>query len=93
MRERGGLISTRCTTPGVPSGCSVEISKASGEDVLSVPIGCVLMEKDEAYVFVAGDEAPEKTAVKLGRKAGGRVVLLEGVKAGQRVLASPPKAK
>lgn len=73
--------------------CSVEISKAAGGDVLSVPAACVLMEKDKAYVFVAGEEEPVKTAVKVGRKAGGRVVLTDGVKAGQRLLAAPPKAK
>jgi len=74
-------------------GCSVEIPKATGEDVLSVPVGCVLTEKDKSFVFVAGDGDPVRTEVTLGRKSGGRVELKSGVAAGQRVLSTPPQPK
>ncbi len=88
LRLRGGHPLLRAGL-----SCKLEIAKAAGEEVLSVPLGCVHMEKGKAFVFVAGEGDPVKTAVKLGRKAGGRVVIEDGVNAGQRVLASPPKAE
>jgi len=74
-------------------GCQIEIPKAAGEDVLTVPKGCVLVDGAKSYVFVVGEDGPEKTEVEVGRHAAGRVVIESGVKAGVRVLAKPPVAK
>ncbi len=73
--------------------CLVAIPKPQGDDVLTVPAGCVQMEDGQAFVFVMGDDGAARTEVKLGRKAGGRVVITSGVKAGARVLAQPPVEK
>ncbi len=74
-------------------GCQIEIPKADGEDVLSVPKGCVLVSGETSYVFVVGEDGATKTEVEVGRSAAGRIVIKSGVKAGVRVLATPPKAK
>ena len=72
--------------------CQVALPKASEEDVMSIPLSCVLTEKGKSSVFVVDDEGEAaKTEVKLGEKADGRVEVKEGVKAGQKLLKSPPE--
>jgi len=72
--------------------CQVALPKASEEDVMSIPLSCVLKEKSKTSVFVVDDEGETvKTEVKLGEKADGRVEVKEGVKAGQKLLKNPPE--
>lgn len=62
-------------------------------DVLTVPVKAVGGEGDERKVFVVteGEEAPTPRVVRLGDTAGDRVEILEGLEAGERLLAAPPK--
>jgi len=60
-----------------------------GTDVLNVPADAVVMTGVRNLVFVVGpDRALEAREVTLGGRAAGRVEILDGVKAGERIVAS-----
>ena len=60
-----------------------------GDDLLSLPSDAVVMTGERDLVFVAGpDGMLEAREVTLGAHAGERVQVLQGVKAGERVIAS-----
>ncbi|MDF1701111.1 MAG: hypothetical protein P1V36_08130 [Planctomycetota bacterium] len=71
-------------------GCSVEITRDAPEAVLSIPKSCILSEGGKQYVFPVGGE---KTEIKTGESAGARVEVVEGLSAGEKLLATPPKAE
>ena len=74
--------------------CAVEMPKASNEEVLSVPKSALHKAKDGVYVFVKDtDGEATKTKVEIGDSAAGRVEITSGLKAGQKVLKTPPAAK
>ncbi len=68
-------------------GCSANIERRGGKDVLHVPAGCLRKEKDGHVVFTPDGKAHE---VKVGKRNNGRVEITDGVEAGQVLLASPP---
>ncbi len=72
-------------------GCKVKITKEAPDEVLSVPVKSILEDDGSHYVFVLGDDGPEQVEVRVGRKADGRREITEGLKAGQRILKSPPE--
>ena len=79
IRDRSGLA------------CKVTLPKASNEDVLSIPQTCVLDDDGKICVFLRdADGTVTRKEVKLGDKAAGRVQVVEGLKAGQMLLKSPP---
>ncbi len=60
-----------------------------GTDALSVPAEAVVMTGERNLVFVVGpDGALGPREVTLGGRAGGRVQILDGLKAGERIVAS-----
>ncbi|MEO7298591.1 MAG: efflux RND transporter periplasmic adaptor subunit [Verrucomicrobiota bacterium] len=66
----------------------VEITTTVLENVLVIPDSALQTEGDEQIVFVALDDNKfEKRIVKLGQEQQGRVQVLEGVKAGEKVVA------
>lgn len=84
-------------TPSVPlragMNCTVNMLVATYEDVISIPLQCVMRSGGECFVFVAvGDGASEKRTVVLGQDNGRFVLVQEGLKPGDKVLLAPPLA-
>ena len=63
---------------------------APGEDALLVPSEAVIRTGQRNLVFVAGEQPGQYAAVdvELGRESGGRIIVLKGLQAGQKVVAS-----
>jgi HlyD family secretion protein len=74
-------------------GAKLEIERHEPPAVLHLPAACIASEKGKHFVWVATEDGAEKTAVKVGRKAGDRREIEDGVEAGQLVLATPPEKK
>ena len=65
----------------------VEITTGAIRDVLVIPDSAIQSDGEDQIVFVALDANHfEKRVVTLGRKQGGAVQVLEGVKAGEKVV-------
>ena len=72
----------------------VQVVVVDKADALMVPAAAVGSEEDDAdskfvYVVVEG-EAPAKRAVEVGRSKGDKVEVLEGLTAGDVILAEKP---
>ena len=79
--------------PGM--GCTVRLVTAKKEAALTVPATAVFTDDgdDEArYVYrpAKGDGKPEKQTVKVGLTVGDKVEILDGLAAGDEILASKP---
>jgi cobalt-zinc-cadmium efflux system membrane fusion protein len=65
----------------------VELAEAAGKKVLVVPSAAVLNDAEHARLVVAGgDNVYRLRIVQIGPEVNGRVRILEGVKAGERVV-------
>lgn len=71
--------------------CSVRLVTARKETAILVPAAAVSEDDGDHFVYKpkAGDK-PEKVAVKVGLTAGDRVEILDGLAAGDEILASKP---
>ncbi|MDD5308020.1 MAG: efflux RND transporter periplasmic adaptor subunit [Deltaproteobacteria bacterium] len=66
----------------------VRIAGPSNEAAILVPMGAVLRdEKDAPYVYVAEKGVARKKAVRLGVSQGARVLVREGLTAGEQLIA------
>lgn len=63
---------------------------AEVEDAITVPRQALEREGDQAFVWVLEGSAPTRRPVKLGAASLGRVVITEGLSAGERVVLEPP---
>lgn len=98
----GSSFEIRCKLNEQPEGlvagmtCSVKIKSYAKDDVMTVPSSAVSFDDDdEAYVIYLpgkGADKPYKTVVKIGRRSGDKVEILEGIKEGQLVLKEKPKS-
>jgi len=78
----GGLLK-----PGMYA--SLTLGAPLGADVLSLPAAAVVMTGERNLVFVVGAGGVlEPRQVTLGARAGGRIVIQDGVRAGEIVVAS-----
>lgn len=84
------------TTPeterrGLGAGYRVEASFVlwEAEDVLQIPSSAVFRYQDGSAVFVVEGAVARRRPVKLGRRAGLDVQVLEGANAGERVISHP----
>jgi Cu(I)/Ag(I) efflux system membrane fusion protein len=92
-RSRTGRVrvtlpnSDRALRPGMYT--TLYFDAQLGDDLLSLPSDAVVMTGERDLVFVAGpDGTLEARQVTLGARAGERVQVLQGVQAGERVIAS-----
>jgi multidrug efflux pump subunit AcrA (membrane-fusion protein) len=58
--------------------------------VTLVPKGAIRTEGDQRYAFVIAGDTVERRAVRLGGVDGDRLEVLAGLRAGDRVVVSPP---
>jgi multidrug efflux pump subunit AcrA (membrane-fusion protein) len=79
--------------PGM--ACTVKITALSKKDALRVPKAAVHSEDDEEhYVYLASkDSKPEKRPVKVGKTAGDKTEILEGLREGDEILTAKPEDK
>lgn len=73
--------------------CQVEILVAEYDDVMPVPVQCVMQVDGEPTVYVQdGDQARPRT-VEVGLDNNRMVAVLSGLKEGEKILLNPPLAK
>jgi membrane fusion protein, multidrug efflux system len=72
--------------PGMYATAQIGIERK--ENALLVPIGAVLTEKANSFIFTVSDEKAKKVPVKIGFTDGKHVELLTGAKPGQPVITS-----
>ncbi len=79
-------------TPGL--SCTVHLPVCRRADALTVPAAAVFRDEPAGapYVFVAGAAAPERRTVRAGRTWKERTEILDGLKAGERILPKRPDA-
>jgi hypothetical protein len=73
--------------------CKVRVTVSEKTDAITVPAACVESDGDKRFVQVWADGKASKREVDAGESSGGRTEILSGLKEGERVLASAPKAK
>ncbi len=77
--------------------CSVKLLTYLQENALTVPAGAVFaddLDEDKSHVFLAAKEGkPEKRTVKVGKRAGGKAEILEGLREGEEILLENPEKK
>ena len=62
------------------------------EDILKVPIECVLYdEKDMPYIYIFKEDVVHKTSVVTGKVYNGYIQIVQGVKSSDNVVMTPPK--
>ena len=72
--------------------CTIEMLVATYNDVLSVPLQCVMRTGGECFVFVMENGEPVKRSVSLGQDNGRFVLVTEGLEPGEKVMLAPPLA-
>jgi RND family efflux transporter MFP subunit len=79
--------------PGM--ACTVKIAAYNKKDVLNVPKTALFSDDDEEhYVYLAAkDGKPEKRTVKVGKTAGDKTEIIEGLKEGDEILTAKPEDK
>lgn len=81
--------------PGL--ACTVKLIGYQKEDAVTVPASAVFADDgddEHAYVYLAGkDGKSEKRPVTIGKKSGARAEILQGLQAGDEILAEKPEAK
>jgi RND family efflux transporter MFP subunit len=65
-------------------------SKPSVQPVTLVPAAALTVEGDQTYAFVVAGNTVDRRAVKTGGADGDRVEVVAGLRAGDRVVVSPP---
>ena len=87
---------TITNTPTTPlragMNCTVNMLVATYQDVIFVPLQCVMRTGGECFVFVMDGDTPERRAVTLGQDNGRVVLVQEGLKPGEKVMLAPPLA-
>jgi RND family efflux transporter MFP subunit len=76
--------------PAIKSGLTANVTlvTAEREGVLTVPLGALQYEQNQAYVeVVENDEAPVKRSVEVGLEGGGVIEVLSGLREGEMVVA------
>jgi multidrug resistance efflux pump len=79
----------RVLLPGYTVKARVDVRRV--DRAVTVPKGAVRTQGDEHHVFLWSGSAPEPRAVKIGVTSKGRVEILEGLEAGERILEKAPK--
>lgn len=83
-------------TPATPlragMNCTVNMLVATFQDVVSVPLQCVMRTGGECFVFVVKDGVQERRLVTLGQDNGRVVLVQEGLEPGEQVMLAPPLA-
>jgi multidrug efflux pump subunit AcrA (membrane-fusion protein) len=77
--------------PGM--ACTVKLVPYAKEEAITLPASVVFEDElndDKHYVYRAGSSGPEKRPVQIGKRAGGRVEITDGLKAGDEVLMAKP---
>jgi cobalt-zinc-cadmium efflux system membrane fusion protein len=93
VREQGGMAIIRArpeSGPLPPAGSPVSgivVAAANGE-ALTVPADAVQTVEGRPVVFVSGDDGFRATPVLAGRRAGGRIEILNGLSGDERVAGS-----
>ena len=93
VREQGGMaiIRARPESGPLPPACSpvsgIVVAAANGE-ALTVPADAVQTVEGRPVVFVSGDDGFRATPVLAGRRAGGRIEILNGLSGDERVAGS-----
>ena len=90
-----GRISYTGDAPQITAGmsCTVKLTASANERALSVPTSAIFSEpgNDEVQsVYVVVGEGSEKRSVKTGHEQGDRTEILEGLKAGEKILLEKP---
>jgi RND family efflux transporter MFP subunit len=73
-----------------PASGSAEEGLPPAQPVTLVPKGAIRTEGDQRYAFVIAGDTVERRAVRLGGVDGDRLEVLAGLRAGDRVVVSPP---
>lgn len=92
-----GSVEVKLAVPSPPANLrqdmtvSVEIEVARRPQALSLPMEAVLQaDSKQPWVWVLdADERLQRRELRLGLRAGGQVEVLQGLKAGERVLMAP----
>jgi HlyD family secretion protein len=75
--------------------CSVKLTTYTKDDALTLPAKVVQTDKqdeDQRYVWLPGkDDKPERRNVTVGRRTADTVEIIDGLKAGDKVLREAPK--
>jgi RND family efflux transporter MFP subunit len=74
--------------PGMTTGNAIETMRIP--DVISVPLEAVNSNDTTSFVYLASGGQPVKQEIVTGAMNDGAVVILHGVREGDRVLLSPP---
>lgn len=64
----------------------VKIGVEKHTDALTIPVEALVMEKANAFAFVADGAKAKKTAIKIGFNDGTKVEVLDGLKGGEAVI-------
>jgi macrolide-specific efflux system membrane fusion protein len=86
--------SAAAVMPGMT--CQVKLTSYSSEAALTVPAASVFTDEADGrrfVYFVPADGTHEKRYVKVGRSNDAVIEIVEGLKAGERILQSEPAAK
>ncbi len=82
-------------TTGLRTGmsCQVEILVAEYENVMPVPIQCVMQVNGKPTVYVQNGDKAEPRTVKIGLDNNRMVAVLSGLKENEKILLNPPLSK
>jgi HlyD family secretion protein len=100
----GGFLARLAVTAGADAdalqpgmACTVKVTAYQKKDALKVPAAAVFTddgEDDGHYVYLAArDGKPEKRSVKVGKTAGDRTEIREGLQEGDEILLVRPEGK
>jgi len=79
-------------TPGM--SCETKVIAYSKKDALVIPEKALVTEGEKHFVrLVADDGSTQKRPVTTGRRSGGKVEILKGLKEGDRVAVTPATSK
>lgn len=72
--------------------CNISMSVASYDDIIAVPMQCVLRVGNEPCVFLLNGETPIPRPVKIGYDNGRLVHITDGLAPGEKIMLTPPLA-
>jgi RND family efflux transporter MFP subunit len=73
--------------PGMTAVVEIRVDRLNG--VVTVPVQAIVQVGKETACYVAGEDAPQRRLVKLGRTNDKLVQIVDGVLAGDRVVLNP----
>lgn len=74
--------------PGMTVRCEITTDRIA--DTLFVPLETIREDETGTYVFLAGGSPPEMRAVETGEQNDNYILILNGLKEGERILLNPP---